>query len=297
MIVGARRYTVAGSFIAAGFAVVLSLSKGAPPAALAQAQQSPGSVEAELGARVASTFLTVPYSLEYGALPRGFRYPVPAPKLAVLGAAYRRTAGAPGNVRVYYRPSPQTNAEIETLRRYLRRNGWEPSPESMMPNLFVGEYGQTERWCPADLSAAEVDIGEISVDRVAALDLHFVAPSTGTLCRYRRGTVGPSVAVPQLGSIPGLKIEPGIRSFAGPNEAVLSGGTIRGTLDAPEIAARIADRFTALRWTAHPPVLSETTLVQRFAHDDASGHRTAILLIDRRADGVYDAFIEVSGER
>ena len=166
----------------ATIAAVLVAAVAAPPAATA--------APSDLVQRVAAAGGPPGLRIASGTLPPGFTVSNPAPKLTILGSSWLADSNPPDHVRIYYRPSPATDAEAAALTASLRKRGYVRGTVSGFPNLFVGDEGPTRRWCPTDYGPVYfLTLAGGGAQR--ALDVDVLRASDTAACASAGRTVSP----------------------------------------------------------------------------------------------------------
>ncbi len=226
--------------------------------------------------------------LAYGTLPPGFTLPNPVPKLPLLGSSWLAGTNPPDGVRIYYRPSTATNAEAVAFEASLRKRGYVRGTPSGFPNLFVGDDGPTQRWCPADYGPV-LFVTIVGRGTQRALDVDVLRASATAACASAGRLSGPGAgaALPVLGDVPGLAIDAPARSST--PRRIESTAIIRSSLLASDVLARLAARIEASGWRGEPAVLEGETMQQRFARADRATGWVLDLRVNEREPGVYDA--------
>jgi hypothetical protein len=227
----------------------------------------------------------------YGALPPGFALPSPAPRLAILGSSWVAGTNPPEGVRVYYKPSPATATELVALDAALKQRGYRRVSASGFANLFVGDDGTTQRWCPSDYAPA-LFLTTVTVGAQHALDVGVMPSSAEPCTTAARAQPTAAAPLPALGNIPGIAVD-------APSRAVQPGriestAVLRSALLASSVLARLAARIEAAGWRGEPAVVEGESLQQRFTRADRSSAWTLDLRLDERAPQTYDATIVAS---
>jgi len=239
----------------------------------------------DLARRVAAAEGAAPVRTAYGALPPGFGEPNPSPELPLLGSSWRAGTAPPEDVRLYFRAAPGADA---TLASSLRRRRYARVPASGLTDLFVGDDGAEQHWCPPGYGPAFVITG-VTAGTGRALDVRVVRAS-GDLCPSTTRTVAAVGApFPVLGNIAGVAIDAPSRGEA--PRRITSSAVVRSALLESGVLARLASRFTASGWRGEAAVFEGETLRQRFVRADRASRWTLDLRLDQRSSGTYDATI------
>jgi hypothetical protein len=183
------------------------------------------------------------------------------------------------------------------LDAQLSAAGYARSPDDEYANPFDGgDYGPTRHMCPSDLRRAAIDVKVETVDGLPAMDLQFQLHATSTPCRSAAVTPRLSSHEANLTDIPGVAFRARLAPVASvpQSRSPYSTATVRTALPAREAVEKIAERFTAKGWTAQPATVAEQMITQRFELVQAPYRWDALLVFDRRADGVYDVLIAVT---
>ncbi len=222
-----------------------------------------------------------------GVLPPGFAGPNPAPALAILGSSWIAGTNPPERVRIYYRPAPETGAQLSAIGASLKARGYVRSTASGFANLFVGDEPATQRWCPPGYGPA-LFLTLVHDGARRALDVD-VMPSSAEPCASaaRRDAAAGAAPLPVLGNIPGLTIEAPSRAVA-PGR-IASTAVVRSSLLQSSVLARLAARFAAAGWRAEPAVVEGEATAQRFTRAGTGSSWVVDLRLEQRSPGVYDA--------
>lgn len=253
---------------------------------------------ADLTDRIVSALPRGPHKALSGRVPAGFVFPLGLrPDLPVIGATwFDLLPGTPQHVHVYFAPTPRTTGAVETLVASLKAAHYVKTAAYGFANAFVEDSGLQQTWCSGDGKGHSVQFGVQDVDGVAALDMQFSASGSGACdSRWRTGSAD-DVPAPVLGGIRGIDVFPGMRGTENRERSFGAFAVIRTALPAADALAKLAERFTAQRWTARAPVAAGTTLLQHFSRVDGSVRWNALLILQPR-DGsatVYDAALDMT---
>jgi hypothetical protein len=233
-------------------------------------------------------------ALVAGAEPPGVPFPLPSrPSLPLVGSTWSAPGSAafPQVVHYYYAPSPQADAVAKTLAAKLAAAGYARMSPNGYLNGFVGDDRGFERWCSRALRGRSADIHRTTVESVPALDIRVAMTSGSWRC-----IAGPEedTPIPALGNISGLRIAAGMRASGGEGNTLESAATVRTALPAADAFAALAARFTARGWQARPAVVDASTTVEHFSRVGNGRRWDALLELEHRGNGVYDASLLVT---
>jgi hypothetical protein len=256
-----------------------------------------GDAWAALAQRIVESDPSAQLSTTLGAEPPGFVFPLPVrPALPVLGSTWYAFAKneQPVIAHIYYAPTSHTGTASESLFAQLSAAGYArlPDPERF-PSFGESTEGRVQHMCPRDLRRPAIDVRIGRVDGLPAMDLELFLHAESTICRD--AVVAPNVNahMPVLTGIPGVAYR-GRMASPGLSAAALepfSTGTVRTSLSPGDAVAKIAEIFVAKGWTSRPAVVADQTITQRFTLAGTVRRSEALLVFDRRADGVYDVLI------
>jgi hypothetical protein len=106
-----------------------------------------------------------------------------------------------------------------------------------------------------------------------------------------------STHAPELFDIPGMTFRDRVAELGGAPPSAYSAGTVRTALPPREAVAKIAERFAAKGWVERSAAVSDDTTTQRFELVEGAYRWDALLVFDRRSDGVYGVLIAISDSR
>ncbi|HEX3550318.1 MAG TPA: hypothetical protein VHT53_08085 [Candidatus Elarobacter sp.] len=248
-----------------------------------------GDVRGDLVQRVAAAGGPPGLRLAYGALPPGFTLPNPVPDLPLLGSSWLAGSNPPDAVRIYYRPSAATVARTAELVASLRKRGYVRGTISGFPDLFVGDGGPTQRWCPADYGPVFfLTLVGSGVQRALDVDV-LRASETACASTGHASASAPGAPLPVLADIAGIAIESPARS-ARPRR-IESTAVLRSALLESDVLARLSARFESAGWRGDPAVFTGESLERRFVRAGGATSWVLDLRLEQRAPGVYDATV------
>ena len=255
-----------------------------------------GDTWAALAQRIAATDRDAGFRVTLGAEPPGFVFPLPArPALAVLGSTWlaRANDAPPPAAHVYYAPTSHTGSASEALFAQLAAAGYTKlsDPEERF-TPFASTARRVVRMCPRDLRQPSVDVAIDRVDGLPAMDLEFRLHAESTICRDAVTVPETNAHMPVLTGISGVEFNARLMSLGLPERSTpFATGTARTSLAAEDAVAKIAERFVAKGWTPSPAAVDGETITQRFTFSSAARRFDALLVFDRRAQGVYDVLL------
>jgi len=252
-----------------------------------------------LAQRIAGNDPSAQLSTTLGAEPPGFVFPLPdRPALPVLGSTWFASAknAQPVIAHIYYAPTSHTGTASESLFAQLRAAGYTRLPDDAVSSYGTSTAGRVQHMCPRDLQRPAIDVRIDRVDGLPAMDLEFRLHAESTSCRD--AVVAPDINAhtPVLTGIPDVAYH-GRMTPSGPAIEAYSPfltGTVRTSLSPGEAVAKIAERFGAKGWTARPAVVADRMITQRFTFAGTVRRSEALLVFDRRAEGVYDVMIALT---
>ncbi len=255
-----------------------------------------GDAWAALAQRIAGSDPYAQLSATLGAEPPGFVFPLPVqPVLPVLGSTWFASAKneQPVIAHIYYAATSHTGTASESLFAQLNAAGYTrlPDPDRFAPSERSTE-GRVQHMCPRDLQRPAIDVKIDRINGLPAMDVEFRLHAESTSCRD--AVVEPDViahmpvftAIPEVAFRSRMSPTPGV-AFAAP----FSTGTVRTSLAPAAAVAKFAERFVVKGWTAGPAVLTDQMITQRFTFAGTVRRLEALLVFDRRGDGVYDVLI------
>jgi hypothetical protein len=255
---------------------------------------------ATLAQRIVATDPSAELSTTLGAEPPGFVFPLSErPALPVLGSTWFASAtnAQPVIAHIYYAPTSHTGTASESLFAQLRAAGYTrlPDPE-MFPSYGTSLEGRVQHMCPRDLRRPAIDVRIDRMDGLPAMDLGFRLHAESTTCRD--AVVAPDVNahMPVLTGIPDATFRARMTSPGPAIEAYspFSTGTVRTSLPPGAAVSKLAERFVAKGWTARPAVVADRMITQRFTCAGTARRLEALLVFDRRSEGVYDVMIALT---
>ena len=250
---------------------------------------------ADLARRIAGADPFAQLHVTVGAEPPGFVFPLTVrPALPIVGSTWfaSKKNGPPDVARIYYAPASQTRAAWTALYAQLVDAGYRRVDSEYVSTY--DDFGPAERMCPADLRRPAIDLKMSTVDGVPAIDVQVRQHAASTSCRS--AAVGPrfSAHAAPLDDIPGVTFRNRLMTADAVPASPYSTGTVRTALPARDAVAKIAERFVAKGWVARPAAGTDDMITQHFELVEAPYRWDALLVFDRRADGLYEVLIAIS---
>jgi hypothetical protein len=223
-------------------------------------------------------------------------FPLPVrPALPIVGSTWfaSKQNAPPEIVHIYYAPASRTRAAWAALYSQLVDAGYRRRDSSEYGS-DAGDYGPAEHMCPADLRRPAIDLMMSTVDRLPAMDIQIRLHAASTSCG--RAAAGPrlNAHAAELADIPGMTFVERVMTADAVPASPYSTGTVRTALPARDAVAKFAERFVAKGWVARPASVGDDMITQRFELADAPYRWEALLVFDRRADGLYEVLIAIT---
>jgi hypothetical protein len=264
----------------------------------AQAARAQDGAWAALAQRISAADPVADLSVTVGAEPPAFVFPLASrPALPVLGSTwYARSKDAPPLiVRIYYAPTSHTGSASESLFAQLAAAGYAKLPDTDRLRSPFDTAPFVQHMCPRDLRRPSIDVSIRRVGGLPAMDLEIRLHAESSVCRDAVSAPLIKAHEPALTGIPGLtftgRMTPlGIEQRPMPFQT----GTARTSLAPADAVAKMAERFVAKGWTAQPASIAGETTTQQFTALTAVRRLDALLVFDRRAEGVYDVLIAIT---
>jgi hypothetical protein len=252
----------------------------------------------DLARRIAGGEPVAQMRVTVGAEPPAFVFPVPArPALRIVGSTWfaSGTNAPPEIAHIYYAPASRTRAAWDALYSQLVAAGYRRREHSdYVSPVDPGDDGVAEHMCPADLRRPALDLAMSTVDGLPALDVQIRLHAASTSCRSVAMAPRLDAHAAVLSDIPGLTFSNRLMTTDAVQASPYSTGTVRTALPARDAVAKIAERFVAKGWAARPASVGDDTITQRFELVETTYRWDALLVFDRRADGLYEVVIAIA---